>query len=122
MKKLATLIVALAVASCGYSVDEVKDAPERFNVTVAAPWDKVASCIATAYTNDFETVYLPVPSEQRGEIIVKFSGPGIVQYKSTMYDFQFVGGSSTKIIFRSRPPYESAEKRAREAIDKCSKQ
>lgn len=113
----------LALAGCGYSVEEVGESEARFSVTVPAAWDQVGTCLAAAYATELEALYLPVPSERRARIITKFRGGGFVVYQSIMYVFDIEGGDQgTKVTFRRRPQaVESADIEARERIATCGK-
>lgn len=123
MHRLAA-ILALAgyVAACGYSVDEVKDTPVQLRMTVPVAWDRVGTCLAAAYATDFEALYLPVPSEQRAQLIVKYVGIGIVPYKSIAYVYEISGGPPATITVRSPPPHsEAANRLVRDKVQGCGK-
>jgi|GEM_PF-4284537 len=122
MHRLAAIwLLVGCTAACGYTVDEVKETEPRFTVTVPAPWDRVGTCIAAAYTGGYQTLYLPVPSDRKAQIIMKMIGPGIVQYQSIMFVFDIEGGDPTKVTFRRRPAHSSFDTEAREIIDRCGK-
>lgn len=117
--KAASVGIAFLAAGCGYSVDEMQNQPVRLSLTVPAAWDRVGTCITAAYASDFETTYLPVPSERRSEVLVKFTGPGIVQYKTAMYVFQIRGGDRTTVDWRAVTPNQAELRQARERIERC---
>ncbi len=113
----------LALGSCGYSVDEVEEAPVALTVQVPAAWDSVGTCIAQFYTGEFQTSYLPVASQRRAKVIVQMIGPGIIQYRTIMYVFEVSGSDQTTVVYRRRPIgfSESADKKTRELIERCGK-
>lgn len=123
MKAIAGLGVMLALGACGYSVDEVQEAPVALSVKVPAAWDSVGTCIAQFYTGEFQTTYLPVASERRAKIIVQLIGPGIIQYRTIMYIFEVSGGDQTTVVYRRRPIglSESSDRTTRETIERCGK-
>jgi len=113
----AILALAGCTAACGYSVDEIKDTQVHLRMTVPVPWDRISTCIAT----DFETLCLPVPSEQRAQMIVKYAGIGIVPYKSIVYVYVISGGPPALITVRSPPPCnEPSDRLVRTKIDACA--
>lgn len=127
MRAIAALYVVLALpllAACGYSTEEVQDEPVLLTVQVPTAWGAVGTCLAAHYATNFETLYLPVPSERRSKLILKFVGPGIIQYKSIQAIFEISGADPTTVVFRQRPILVSTaptERAVREVIDRCGK-
>ncbi len=123
MHRLAAILaLAGCTAACGSSVDDVKSSPVHLTVSVPASWDRVGACLTAAYANDLETVYLPVPSEQRAQIITKYAGPGVIQYKSAAYVFDIAGPGPSTVTVRSPPPYnESFDRQTKAKIEACGK-
>lgn len=118
----AILALAGCTAACGYSTDEVAEMPARFTISVPAAWDSVGTCITQYYVSSNEVAYLPVPSEQRAKVIVKFVGPGIVQYVTILFVVDIKGGQQTAVTWRSRPPNTaSGDKAARDLVERCGK-
>lgn len=122
MHRWASLLLFAGCAGCGYSVDEVKDTPIHLRMTVPVAWDRVSTCLAAAYATDYETLYLPIPSEQRAQVIVKYVGIGIVPYKSIAYVYEISGGPPAAITVRSPPPQsEINDRMVRTKIEACAK-
>lgn len=123
MHRLAAILALAGCATaCGYSVDEVKNTPVQLRLSVPVAWDRVGSCLAAAYATDFEALYLPVPSEQRAQLIVKYVGIGIVPYKSIAYIYEISGGPAAAIVVRSPPPHsEAANRLVRDKVEACGK-
>lgn len=122
MHRMAAILALVGcTAACGYSVDEIKDTPVHLRMTVPVAWDRVSTCLAAAY-GDMEVLYLPVASDQRAQIIVKYVGIGIVPYKSILYVFEISGGPPASVTVRSPPPYnETSDRLVRTKIEACSK-
>jgi len=121
MKKAMLVLLTLGLAGCGYSVDEVQTSAPRFTMTVPAAWDRVGNCLATYYsTGDYDTLYLPVASEKRADIIVKMIGPGIVQYRTVMFLLDVrAAGDGTAVTFRRRDLPARIDDTTRTEIARC---
>ncbi len=121
MHRLAAVLVLL-VAGCATPLEDVRKEPVRITMTVPAAWDRTGTCLAAAY-NDYETVYLPVASEQRAEIIVNQVTTGLLgSVKRTMFLFEVQGGSVTTVTWRrDQHLHISFETQARERIERCGK-
>lgn len=121
MHRFFALFLAAGLTACT-TVDEVQKQPVRITMTVPAAWDRTGACLASAY-NSYETLYLPVASEQRAEIIVNMVTTGLLgSIKRTMFVFDIRGGNPTTVIWR-RDTYlhDSFEQEARERIERCGK-
>lgn len=117
-------LLLLSLGACGYSTEEVQDEPVLLTAQVSGAWDAVGTCLAAHYATNFETLYLPVPSERRSKLIIKFVGPGIIQYKSIQAIFEISGANPTTVVVRQRPILASTaptERAVREVIDRCGK-
>lgn len=116
-------ILCLLVAGCGPSVDELRGQPPAFEMSVAASWDRVGSCLTRAYVDDYQTTYLPVPSEQRAELLVTLVATGpISQAKRNMFAFDMKGVGPTVVTFRWDSTLPNAyERQARKQIETCGK-
>ena len=111
------------VAGCGPTVEELRGQKPTFETTVAAPWDRVGSCLTRAYVDEYQVTYLPVPSEQRAELLVTLVATGpISQAKRNMYAFDMKGAGPTAITLRWDTTLPGAyERKAREVIERCGK-
>ena len=118
----ATFVLLLLASGCAPTLQEVRDEPVRFTVKVGAPIDKVGACIVAGFVDDFETVYLPVPSERRSEIILYNAGG--FGTRITMAYFELKGDRETTVLYQRRKvAFASAmEQRAREQVAKCGPQ
>lgn len=119
MMRRSAVLLFLVLSSCGYTVDEVQTSPPRFTMTVPAAWDRVGNCLAKYFSEDYEALYLPVTSERRADLIVKFTGPGIVQYKTAMYALEIRGGDQTTVAFRRRDMASGIDDKVRAEITRC---
>ena len=121
-RSVAGALAVLTSSACGYSVDEVQSMPVASEVKVPGSWDAVGTCVATAYTGEYHTSYLPVPSQQRATIIVKMIGPGIVPYATIMYIFEVAGtADGTTVTLRHRPVggADAMKAKMKELIERC---
>lgn len=123
MRAIAGSLLMLALGACGSSIDDIQNTPPAFTVQVPAEWDSVGTCITQFYANDSEATYLPVASERRAKVIVKFVGPGIVQYKTISFIFEISGGPPTTVVVRQERvgQPERANRATREVIERCGK-
>lgn len=121
MKAIVGLGLMVALGACGSSIDDVQSSPVALTVTVPAAWDVVGTCITQFYANDSEATYLPVPSEQRAKVIVKFVGPGIIQYKTISFIFEISGGLQTTVVVRQERAgwTDRQNKMTRDLIERC---
>lgn len=98
--------------------------PPAFEMTVAAPWDRVGSCLAKAYADDYQTLYLPVPSEQRAELVttVVITGP-LSQAKQNLFSMDIKASSAgSVVIYRANDRQGSSiERAARKNVEQCGK-
>lgn len=120
MRAFFGFFLALALGACGSSVPEVQDAPVSMTVEVPAAWDSVGACLAEYYTNGFEATYLPVASERRARLVVKFIGPGIVPFITILAIFEIKGASPTVVTVR-QGWWGRDDKTTRELIERCGK-
>lgn len=122
MHRLAPVFLVSLVVGCATPVEDVRKEPVRITTTVPAAWDRAGTCLASAY-NQFETVYLPVASEQRAEIIVSTVTAGLLgSIKRTMFVFDVQGGSVTTVTWRrDQHMAGSFETEARERIERCGR-
>lgn len=121
MHRLAAILALVGCTStCGYSADEVADAPARFAMNVPAAWDAAGTCITQRCISGNEVAHLPVSSEQRARAIVELVGPGIIQYVTILFVIDIKGGQQTAVTWRSRPPNTaSSDKAARDLVQRC---
>lgn len=122
MKAIAGLGLMLALGACGSSVDDVQNSPPVLTVQVPAPWDVVGTCLAQHYSYS-QVTYLPTPSQERAKVIVKFVGPGIVQYVTISFIFEISGGAQTTVVVRQERmgQGEPSNRATREVIERCGK-
>lgn len=121
MKRFAGLVLVLAtLAGCGSTVPEVQDAPIAYTVEVPAAWDSVGACLAQYYTNGFEATYLPVASERRARLIVKFIGPGIIPFITIVAIFDIRGGPPATVAVREGW-WGKDDKTTRAVIERCAR-
>lgn len=118
MKKGYTALIALLVGACGATIEEVKQQPVQLDMAVAAPWDRVGTCLASTFGSDLHVLYLPIPSEARAEVIMQLSVTGDPR---TLFVFQVTGGERTKVTWQRRVGTGLWEPRVREAIERCGK-
>lgn len=113
MKRIAFVAVAVvALSGCTKSVDELRSEPVRFSVTVAAPWDRLATCIKERYVDKYSVVDLPVAHEHRTEVLIQQMGSFDVRATP----------AGTAVVLRRRDMLagdQSFDATAREAIERC---
>lgn len=124
MHRMAALLLFAGCAGCGPTISELRSMPPVFEVTVAAPWDQVGACLAKAYADDYQTLYLPVPSEQRAELVttVVITGP-LSQAKHNLFSMDVKGsGTGSTVIYKANDrPGSSIERTARANVERCGK-
>jgi hypothetical protein len=121
---LVALSIALGVAGCGYSIDEIKSQEADFTVTVSAPWDQVGACLARAYADDLQMLYLPEPSKHQAELVATMVATGLLsQAKRNLFVLDIVGTGPTTVSYRQQraPMAASWAREARERIERCGK-
>lgn len=120
---IALVMLLLSLTACGSTVEDVQATPVALTMKVPATWDSVATCIAQFYMSTNETSYLPVASEQRAKVIVKFVGGGFVPYASILFVFEISGGNPTTVVMRQaqRGALDNQNKTARELIERCGR-
>lgn len=112
------------MAGCGYSIEEIKSQEASFSVTVSAPWDQVGACLARAYADNLQMLYLPEPSRHRAELVATLvvTGP-LSQAKRNLFVLDIVGTGPTTVSYRQQPApmATSWAREARENIERCGK-
>lgn len=116
----ASCFLLFALTACGSTVPDVQNAPISYTVEVPAPWDSVGACLAQHYTNGFEATYLPVASERRARLIVKYVGPGIVQFITIVAIFDIQSGPPTTVAVRDGW-WGKDDRGNRDVIERCGK-
>lgn len=126
MRAIAGLGLMLTLVACGHSVEDVQDSPVAFTMQVPAAWDSVGTCIAAHYVSDTEALYLPVASQQRAKVIVKYVGQGVIQYRSILFVFDISGGPETTVVVRQSQSGllvspERGNRITRDVVERCGK-
>lgn len=123
MKHVILVSIFVLATGCGPTIDEVRSSPPAFEVTVPASWDLVGSCLARAYADDYQALYLPVPSERRAELTVTLvvTGP-LSQAKQNLFALDIRGRDGpTSVTYRATARSNNLEQKARAEIDRCGK-
>jgi hypothetical protein len=125
MQRLLPLLPPLVLmAGCAASIADVESQAPLFQVTVEAPWDQVGACLARAYVDNYETTYLPVPSQQRAEIAVGLVvTDALTQKKDTLFVLDIRGGGPTVVSYRQQagPMSPNWARVARANVERCGK-
>lgn len=121
--RASMLLLVLGATACASMPDGVRSQPVRFSMTVAASWDRVGACISAFYSTGYQSAYLPMASERRGEIVVKEADAGPLSPASPiLYVFDVAGGDQTTVTYRERPGMgNGSERQARETTARCGK-
>jgi len=114
------LLLSLGLSACGSTVPDVQNAPISYTVQVPAAWDSVGACLAQHYTDGFEATYLPVASERRARLIVKYIGPGIIPFITIVAIFDIQGGPPATVAVREGW-WGNDVKTSRGVIERCGK-
>lgn len=112
-KLLLTVSAAGLIAACDYTSADLRAEPVRFTATVATAWDRVATCVKTAYMDKYSVVDLPISQERRTEVVVQ---------QMATFDIR-TAAAGTVIVFRRRAIVAGAEKfdaDARQTIEGCT--
>ena len=125
MRRLVPLLLALALGpGCAASIADVQSQPPLFQITVQAPWDQVGACLARAYVDNYQTTYLPVPSQKRAEIAVALdvSDP-LTQKKDTLFVLDVRGDGPTVVSYRQQtgPMSPNWAREARINVERCGR-
>lgn len=123
MKRYCSLMLVL-LSGCGPSIEELRSQPTDFVVTVSAPWDKVGACLARAYADDLQALYLPEPSRQRAELLVTLVVSGTLSDgRNNLFAVEIDGAGPTTVSYRQRRGMMAAswKRKAQENIERCGK-
>jgi hypothetical protein len=122
---LAPLLMALVLTpGCASSIADVQSQAPLFKLTVPAPWDQVSACLARAYVDNYQTTYLPVPSQKRSEIAVALAATdALTQKKDTLFVLDIRGGDSTVVAYRQQtgPMSPNWAREARANVERCGR-
>lgn len=124
MHRIAALLLVFGCSACGPSMAELRTMPPAFEMTVAAPWDRLGSCLTKAYADDYQTLYLPVPSDRRAELTatVIVTGP-LSQAKYNLFTMDIKGSDAGSVVtYRANDRQgSSVERTARANVEQCGK-
>ena len=116
---LPTFVLA---TGCAASIGEVERQAPVFQITVQAPWDQAGACLVRAYVDNYETAYIPVPSERRAQIAVGFVvTDAATQKKDTLFVLDIRGSGPTVVSYRQQPGPMSPNwaREARANVERC---
>ena len=122
---LAALWTVPALAACGPTADELRDAPPRFTVTVPEYWERIATCLVDAYSSG---MLVPdnqhVTGQRRAEVYLQIRGSLGQVINVAMFDVRGKGSErESTVAFRRRPPAigsgSATENEARERVERC---
>lgn len=123
MKKLvAPAALALALAGCA-SAEDIRNEPARFSMTVPAAWDRVSTCLKSAYLDNFSVVDLPFASERRTELLLHVNGTLGQVINFAVFDIRG-SDAGTTVTWRRRKlvaNQESNEQTARRSVERCAR-
>jgi hypothetical protein len=123
MRRLLAMLATLVLAGgCAATIAEVESQAPLFQVTVQAPWDQVGACLARAYADNYETTYLPVPSQTRAEIAVGLDvTDALTQKKDTLFVLDIRGSGPTVVSYRQQagPMSPNWARVARANVERC---
>ncbi len=124
MHRLTAVLLFIGCTACGPTISELRTMPPAFELTVAAPWDRVGACLVKAYADDFQILYVPVPSEQRAELVttVVITGP-LSQAKHNLFSMDIkASGTGSIVTYRANDRQGSSiERTARSNVEQCGK-
>lgn len=125
MRRFLLLLLALVLApGCASSIADVQGQAPLFQITVQAPWDQVGACVARAYADNYQTTYLPVPSQKRAEIAVALLvTDSLTQKKDTLFVFDIRASDPTVVSYRQQagPMSPNWAREARANVERCGK-
>jgi len=116
------LVPLFLLGGCAASIADVQSQTPLFQVTVRAPWDQVGACLARAYVDNYQTTYLPVPSQQRAEIAVALAvTDSLTQKKDTLFLLDARGSGPTVVTYRQQtgPMSPNWAREARANVERC---
>lgn len=98
MKKLvAPAALALALAGCA-SVDDIRQRPVVFSATYAAPYDRMANCVAAKSIYLFASATPFVDTTARRAEVLQFASSG--GNMIARYEFRDTGAGSTEVTYQ----------------------
>lgn len=125
MRRLVPLLLALALGpGCAASIADVQSQAPLFQVTVPAPWDQAGACLARAYVDNYQTTYLPVPSQKRAEIAVALDvSDSLTRKKDTLFVFDIRGDGPTVVSYHQQtgPMSSNWAREARATVERCGR-
>ena len=121
LRLLPTTILA---AGCAASIADVQRQAPLFQSSVPAPWDQVGACLVRAYVDNYQTTYLPVPSQARAEIAIALivTDP-LTQKKDTLFVLDIRGSNPTVVSYRQQtgPMSPNWAREARANVERCGR-
>ncbi len=118
------VILSLLVAGCAPSVEELRQEPVKFELTVPVSWDKVGACLVNGYADGWRPLYVPVVSEHRAELTIYFPGSYLTgDLPHAIFDIRGADRGTT-VTFRRRKlaaGQVSTETKARELVERCGR-
>lgn len=91
-----------------------------FERALQVPWDRVGTCLGTAFAPDYKTEYQPVPAERRARLFVYRPATASLPNPAPLVIEITAGTIDTLVGFNYPPDGQSAvTERGRQAIDRC---
>ncbi len=117
MKRFAVVLLPLMPA-CSHTYDPPP--PMSFERAVTPRWEKVGSCLSTAFNPDYQAEYQPVAAENRARLFVYRPATAATPKPAPLVIEIKAGSVDTLVGFQNPPDGPSpVTERAKQAIARC---